>query len=99
MQNIGKFGAEKYFTDHRTANAIQLFSPIKTTFFFFFSEQVAAREGVPQGLLDKYSHLFICTSLKWILSSEQKPVCTVKILISEEIPLLQFLLWTIFCFL
>ena len=52
MQNIGKFGAEKYFTDHRTANAIQLFSPIKRTFFgvFFFSEQVAARE-FPKGYL------------------------------------------------
>ena len=96
MQNIGKFGAEKYFTDHRTANAIQLFSPIKRTFFGVFFFRASRSEGVPQGLLDKYSHLFICISLKWILSSGQKPVCTVKILISEEIPLLQFLLF-VFC--
>ena len=75
IQNIGEFGAEKYFINHRTANAIQLFVP---------KGEVA---GIPQGLLDKYSHLFICISLKWTLSSGQKLVYTVKILISEQIAL------------
>ena len=42
-------------------------------------------KGIPQGLLDKYNHMFICTSLQWTLSSGQKPVCIVKILVLEQI--------------
>ena len=42
------------------------------------------KENSP-GATDKYSLLFICISLKWILSSGQKPVCTVRMLISEQI--------------
>ena len=36
-------------------------------------------------LLDKFCHVFICIPLKQTLSSGQKPVYTVKILISEQI--------------
>ena len=42
------------------------------------------KENSP-GATDKYSLLFICISLKWILSSGQKPVYTVRMLISEQI--------------
>ena len=82
IQNIDKFGAEKYFIVHRTANAIQLFAPIKMKFFgsLLFQSKSQWRR-ISQGLLDKYSHPFICISLKWILSSGGKPVYTVKILI------------------
>ena len=88
IQNIGKFRAKKNFIDHQTANAIELFVPIKRKFFgsLLFQNKLQ-RRGIPQGLLDKYSHLFICISLKWTLSSGQKLVYTVKILISEQIAL------------
>ena len=33
IQNIGEFGAKNYFTDHQTANTIQLFVHIKRKFF------------------------------------------------------------------
>ena len=38
FQNIGEFGAKKYFTDQRAANTIQLFVAIKGDFsgLFFF---------------------------------------------------------------
>ena len=39
LRNIGEFGAKIYFTDYRTANAIQLVVVIKgnfSVFFFFF---------------------------------------------------------------
>ena len=88
IQNIGKFRAKKNFIDYQTANAIELFVPIKRKFFgsLLFQNKLQ-RRGIPQGLLDKYSHLFICISLKWTLSSGQKLVYTVKILISEQIAL------------
>ena len=72
IQNISKFPAKRYFVDHQTANAIQLFVPIKTKFFrpLFFQ-----------------NNLFICVSLKLTLSSDQKPVYPVKILVSEQIAL------------
>ena len=84
IQNIPEFEAKKYFIDHQTANAIQLFVPTKRTFFgsLLFQNKLQQR-GIPQKLLDKYSHLFICTSLRWTLSGGQKPVYTVKIVISE----------------
>ena len=47
-----------------------------------FSEQFAAK-GNSLGATWKIE--FICTSLKQTLSSGQKPVCIVKILISEQI--------------
>ena len=34
---------KKYFIDHRTANAIQLFVPIKISWVSSFSEQIAAK--------------------------------------------------------
>ena len=65
IQNIGEFGVKKYFINHQTANTIQLIVPIKRKFFgsIIFQNKLEQR-GVPQGLLDKYSHLFICSSLK-----------------------------------
>ena len=52
-------------TDHRTANTIQLFIPIKRKFFGPILFQIKSQwRGIPQGLLDKYRHLFICISLK-----------------------------------
>ena len=45
--------------------------------------------GISQRLLDKYSHLFIFIPLKWVLSSEQKRVYTVKTLMQNKQPLLQ----------
>ena len=73
--NIGKFGAKKYFIEHRTANAIQLFVPTKRkSFGSLLFQNNSQRRGIPQGLLDKYSHLCICISLKWTLSSGQKPL-------------------------
>ena len=84
--NVGIFRAKKYCIDHQTANAIQLFVPIKRKFFgsLLFLNKLQWR-GIRQGLHDKYSHLFICMSLKWTFSSGQKPVYTVKILVSEQI--------------
>ena len=77
---------KKYFKDHQTANAIQLFVPAKRKFLGSLLFQSKSQwRGILQGLLDKYSHLFICISLKWALSSGQKPVCTVKILVSGQI--------------
>ena len=61
IRNIGEFGAKKYSIDHQTANTIQLFTRIKRKFFgsiLFLNK--SQRRGIPQGLLDKYSHLFIC---------------------------------------
>ena len=87
--NIGEFGARKYFIDDQTANAIHLFVPMKRKFFgsHLFSKQATAKGNSP----DKYGHLFICFSLKYTLSIEQKPVYTVKILISEQTTLLAVL--------
>ena len=71
---------KSYFTGHRTANTIQLFVPIKRIFFgSIFFRTSHSRRGTSQRLLDKFSHLFICTPLKQTLSSGQKPVYTVKI--------------------
>ena len=86
IRNIGEFWAKKYFIDHWTANAIQLLVPTKKKFFeSLLFQNKSQRRGFPRGLLDKYSHLFIWIWSKWTLSSKQKPVCIVKILISEQI--------------
>ena len=71
---------------HRIANAVQLFVPIKRISFesLFFSEQLQRRR-ILQELLDKYSDLFICVSWKVTLYSNQKPVYTVKTVMSEQI--------------
>ena len=97
IQNIEVFGAKKYFTDHSTANTIQLFVPTKRKFSgsILFQDK-SQRRGIPQRLLDKYGHLFICITLKQTLTSGEKPVYTVKILISEQIAFSAF--WTSFCF-
>ena len=65
---------------------IQLFIPIVRKFFgSIFFQNKSQRRGIPQRLLDKYSHVLICISLKQTLTNGQKPVYTVKILISEQI--------------
>ena len=81
MQNNDEFGAKNYFIDHQTVYAIQLFVPRKRKFLrsILFQKKSQGRE-IPQTLLDKYSHLFICISLKQTLSSGQKPTYTIKIL-------------------
>ena len=79
-QNIDELRQNKYFIDHQRANAIQLFVPITRKFFVSLLFQIKSQQrGILQGLLDKYSHLFICILLKWTLSSGQ-PVYPVKIL-------------------
>ena len=86
IRNIGKFGAKKYFLDHRKVNAIQLFVPIKREFFGpLLFQNKPQRRGILQGLLDKYRHLFFCIYFKWTLISGGKPFCTVKILVPEQI--------------
>ena len=58
-----------------TANAIQLFVHLERKFFrTLLFQNKSQRRGIPLGLLDNFSHLFICLSLKWPLSSGQKPV-------------------------
>ena len=82
IQDISEIGAKQYFIDHRMVNAIQLFVPIKRTFFrSLHLQNMLQLMAIPQELLDKCSHLFICISLK----QKHKPVCNVKILISEQI--------------
>ena len=57
-------------------SAINLYCIVKEKISrsFSFSKQV-----------DKYCHQFICLLFKQTLSNEQKPVYTLKILISEQI--------------
>ena len=69
--SIGEVGAKKCFTGHRTANTIQLFVVIKGIFLVF-------------SFSIKRSHLFICTLLKYTLSSRQKPVSS-DMTISKQI--------------
>ena len=86
IQNIREFRAKKYFLDHEIANTNQLFVPVNQKFIESILFQIKSKQRrICQGLHDKYSHLFICLSLKQTLSSRQKPVYTVKILISEQI--------------
>ena len=100
IQNIDKFGTKKYFIDHWTYNAIQLFVPIKKRFFgsLLFQNKLQQR-GILHGWLDKYSYLLICISLKWTLSSGLKPVYSVKISrIRTNSLCCSALLWTSFFF-
>ena len=84
-QPIGVFGVKKYFADHRTANTIQLFVSKKGHFLgLFFYRASRSEEEFQRGYFNKYSHLFICRSLKQT-SSGRKPVYTINIFISEQI--------------
>ena len=84
--NIGGLGAKNYFTDHWTANTIQLSVPIdRKVFWSILFQNKSQRRVIPHRLLDEYSHLFICMSLKETLSSGQKPVYTFKTKASEQI--------------
>ena len=78
--------SKKIFYRHWTANAIRLFVPVKSIFFgsLLFQNKSQRRE-IPQRLLDKYGHVFISISLKRTLSNGQKPVYTLKNLVSEQI--------------
>ena len=96
IRNIDIFRTKKYFVDHRTANAIQLFVPIKRKFFgSFYFQNKSQQRRILQGLLDKYSYPYMCISLKWTWSSGQKPVYNVKILVLEQTTSV----WTSFRFL
>ena len=89
--NIGEFGAKNYFTDYWTGNTIQWFVPIEMKLFWFILFQnKLQRRVIPYRLLDKYSHLFICTVLKETLNSGQKPVYTFKTKTSEAIAFAAF---------
>ena len=86
IRNIGEFGAKNYFTDHWTVNTIQLFALCERKLFWsILFQNKSQRRVISYRLLDRYSHLFICTSLKETLSSGQKPVYTFKTKASEQI--------------
>ena len=82
--NIGKCEANKYFTEHQIANnfnTIQLFVPIKKKIFvsvFFRNKLQWSRISQPPAYL-----CIIKTEGK--LSSGEKPVYNVQLLISEQI--------------
>ena len=86
IRNIREFGAKNYFTDHWTANTIQLFVPIERKLYWSILFQNKSQQRVIlYRLLDKYSHLFIYISLKERLRSGQKPIFTFKTKTSEQI--------------
>ena len=65
FQNIGKFGAKKYFTEQWKSNTIQSAVAIKESFLVHsISEQVFPQTEIPQRLVDICSHLFFCTLIK-----------------------------------
>ena len=85
IRSISEFGAKKHFIDHRTANAIHLSVIIKSIFWgYLLFQNISQRGGIPQGLLDRCSHLYLHI-IKMNISSGQKPAYIVKILISEQI--------------
>ena len=63
--NIQEFRVKEYFTDHQTANTIQLLVAIKGIFsgLFFFGASCSKGE-FPKRMLDKCSHLLIYISAK-----------------------------------
>ena len=64
----------------------QLIIPIKRNFFgSILLQNKSQQREIPQRLLDKYSQVLICMSLKQTLSSGLKPAYTVKILISKQL--------------
>ena len=64
-----KFGEKNYFTDHRTANKIQLFVAIKGNLFFVKKSQ---RRGFPRGNL-----INVATCEKKPALSDIKPRCNI----------------------
>ena len=54
VRNIGKLGAKIYFTDHRTANTIQLFVSMKRNLFGLFFFWTNFSQKIPRRLLDKW---------------------------------------------
>ena len=45
FRNVGASEVKKYFTDHRTANTVQLFVAIKGNFSDLFSFQTSCSKG------------------------------------------------------
>ena len=59
FRNVEEFGAKEYFTDHQTANTIQLFVAITGSFFWsILLPNKLQRRGIPSWVVDKCSHLF-----------------------------------------
>ena len=59
FRNVEEFGAKEYFTDHQTANTIQLFVAITGSFFWsILLLNKLQRRGIPSWVVDKCSHLF-----------------------------------------
>ena len=57
--------SKKIFYRPSNSWSIQLFVPIKRKFVgFILFQNKSQRRGIPQRLVDKYSHLFICMLLK-----------------------------------
>ena len=48
LQNIGELEAKIYFTDHRTANTIHLFVPVKSALFKSILYQLAVKGNSPE---------------------------------------------------
>ena len=71
--NIWEFGVKKHFTDHRTANTIQLALTIKGNFSGLFFLNKSQQRGILQRLVGKCSQPFICAPSKYTLSSGQNP--------------------------
>ena len=67
-----------------------IYSYKKEIFRSILFQNTSQRRGIPQKLLDKYSQVLICMSLKQTLSSGQKPVYAVKILILNKQSLVQW---------
>ena len=84
IRNIWEFGKKIIL---QTIEQLIHFSffPINWKFFeFILFQNKSQRRGIPQILLDKYSHLFICTSLKQTSRTRQKPVYIVQTPISVQ---------------
>ena len=56
--------SKKYITDYRTANAIQLIVAIKGDFLVYSFLNKSQQMEFLQKLVDEFSHLFICKSIR-----------------------------------
>ena len=77
FRNIGEFGAKKYFSDHRTSNATQLFVAIKGNFFssiLFLNKSQRSGSSRDYLINRPTSLLIIYAALKYTLTGAQKPV-------------------------
>ena len=68
FQSIGESGAKKYFTDHRTANTVQLFVAIKGNLSgLFFSWTMHTDGEIPRGYLINVAtlHIIVIDIKQW----------------------------------